>query len=261
MRYINIEDKSPSAEWCEKAEQKTEQLKRLSSSEERKDFIGNNNIWGDLKAWLLQLSHDKCWYSEAREIFSFYDVDHFRPKLRAKQRDGTRRDGYWWLTFDWKNYRICGNIGNRRKGDYFPLKRGSPVATDCDCDLCDEIICLLDPTDPSDPLLLTFDESGYPQPAAPKTTFDYIRATVTIKILHLDYRPLVDERKKIWNKCNSLIAKAQNLMKESRSVTRQADLKSIFKELKEMTSEDAELSSTARACLLCSGLVWARNFV
>jgi len=40
MRYLNIEDKSPSAEWCEKAEQKTEQLKRLSSSEERKDFIG-----------------------------------------------------------------------------------------------------------------------------------------------------------------------------------------------------------------------------
>jgi hypothetical protein len=274
MRYINIEDKSPSAEWCEKAEQKTEQLKRLSSSEERKDFIGNNNIWGDLKAWLLQLSHGKCWYSEAKEIFSDYDVDHFRPKLRAKDLDGTEREGYWWLAFDWKNYRICGSIGNRPhsdkenelrgKADYFPLKKESPIAEDYTCDICDEIICILDPTNPVDPPLLTFDETGYPQPAVHEGSWGYDRAKVTIKLLYLDYPPLVDERKRIWTKCILLINRAQRIMEElnkSQSVTKKTELEQTLKKLIETTSEKAPLSSTARACLLSSGLDWAKNIV
>lgn len=107
MIHINMSSKEPPQEWCRKAESLTEKLKRLTP-EERKKLIEKNNIWGELKEWLLQLSHGKCWYSEAKEIYSFYDVDHFRPKNRAKQLDGTERDGYWWLAFDWRNYRISG---------------------------------------------------------------------------------------------------------------------------------------------------------
>jgi hypothetical protein len=28
------------------------------------------------------------------------------------------------LAFDWQNFRVCGNVGNRKKGTYFPLRPG-----------------------------------------------------------------------------------------------------------------------------------------
>ena len=264
MRYINIENKEPPERWCRRAEELTQQLLELDSQDERKKLIENNRIWsdGEFKVWLQNLSHNKCWYSEAREIYSYYDVDHFRPKSRAKQCDSSEREGYWWLAFDWQNYRISGAIGNRtHKADYFPLKEGCSPATP-DSDLCDEIIYLLDPINPDDPPLLTFDETGYSQPAVTdEATFEYKRAKVTIKLLHLDYHLLVDERKKIWNKCIMLLSRAQKIMNQSRSATRKADLKYTIKELREMASEEAELSSTARACLLSSGIAWARNLI
>ncbi|MEE8403425.1 MAG: hypothetical protein V3R93_06700, partial [Candidatus Hydrothermarchaeaceae archaeon] len=57
-----------------------------------------------------------------------------------------------------------------------------------------------------------------------------------------------------------LINEAQNLMKKG-SVTSQSRVKNIFKELKKMASPQSELSSTARACLLSSGNIWARSLV
>lgn len=273
MRYINIENENPPEDWCRRAEELTRQLMELDSEEERKRLIKNNRIWSDrnFKNWLQNLSHNKCWYSEASAIYSTYDVDHFRPKFRAKQCDGTEREGYWWLAFDWKNYRISGDIGNRThsdeeseirgKSDYFPLKEGCSPATPSS-DLCDEIIYLLDPTNPVDPSLLTFDETGYPQPAVTdKDAFEFKRAKVTIKLLHLDFRPLVDERKKIWTKCNLLLSRAQKLMNQPPSAIRWNFLETIFNELREMTSEDADLSSTARAFLLSSGVTWAKSLV
>jgi len=249
MIYINISDKEPPENWLRKAESVTEQLKILNSEDRKKLIEKHSDLWKELKGWLLKLSHDKCWYSEARDIFSYYHVDHFRPKA-----------SYWWLAFDWRNYRISGSIGNiRKKG--FPLRAGSYPATGPECDLRDEIIYLLDPTDYDDPLLLTFDESGFPKPAAIEGTWEYKRAEVTIKLLNLDFYRLVDERKRIWNKCLGLIKQAENLMREKPSATRNAYLKNALKQLREMISVEAELSSTARACLLSSSILWVRTFV
>lgn len=273
MIHINIDGKRPSDEWCEKAEEITELLKKSENYDSRKKLIKNNQkIWKDIKKWLINLSDGKCWYSEAKEIVSDYHVDHFRPKNSAKELDGTIREGYWWLAFNWSNYRIAGSICNsphcsadgdtRGKADFFPLKKGSPVANSPDCDLEDEIIYLLDPTDPDDPLLLTFDESGYSQPATPEGTWGYERAKESIRLFHLDYVSLVDERKKIWKNCELLIINAQNLMleqSEKPSVTKKNELKNKLRRLREMISREAELSSTARACLLSSGMPWARN--
>ncbi len=275
MIHVNIDGKNPPEDWCRRAEELTEELKQLDSPEERKRVIERNKrLWKDLKDWLLELSHKKCWYSEAREIFSFYDVDHFRPKYCAKQLDGTEREGYWWLAFDWKNYRICGNIGNRPnigkdgetrgKADYFPLKDGTLNATGPDSDLRDEMNYLLDPTDINDPLLLTFDDSGFPKPVAASGTWDYERADITIKLLHLDYGLLVDERKRIWSECNILISEVLYLtdkQAKNPSITRREKIKSIFTKLREMSSEKAVLSSTARACLLSNGYPLIKNLV
>lgn len=273
MIHINIDGKRPPDEWCEKAEKITEELRELDNHDERTKLIEKNQkIWKEIKKWLIELSDGKCWYSEARDIVSDYHVDHFRPKNSAKELDGTARDGYWWLAFDWSNYRIAGGICNsphcsadgdtRGKADFFPLKEGSPIANSPTCDLEDEIIYLLDPTDPDDPLLLTFDELGYSQPAAFEGTWGYERAKESIRLFHLNYGALVDERKKIWKNCEFSITLAQNLMlelSEKPSVTKKNRLKDELKRLREMISREAELSSTARAYLLSSGIPWARN--
>ena len=210
------------------------------------------------------MSHNKCWYSEAKEIFSLYDVDHFRPKKRAKQLDGTEREGYWWLTFDWKNYRISGTIGNRRykdkegvtggKGDYFPLKPDTPAATNPSFDVEDEIIYILDPTDPLDPLFLTFLEDGKAYPAvSDKESWAHERAETTIKLLHLNYFLLKDERIVVWQMCNRLIIEIDRLLEEQNSIisaTKNERIRDKIKQLRKMISDEAELSSTARACLL-----------
>lgn len=273
MIYININGKNPRGDWCRRAEELTEQLKNLHTHEERKRLIeSKRHMWKELKDFLLNLSYGKCWYSEARDIVSDYHIDHFRPKNRARELDGNEREGYWWLAFEWKNYRIAGSICNslhcsadgetRGKADFFPLRDGSPIAENPTCDLEDEIIYLLDPTDPNDPLLLTFDESGYPNPAVPEGTWEFERAKESIKLFHLDYPSLVDERKKIWINCYRSIYLAQNLMKKQSQMTSastKAQLKNELERLREMISRDAELSSTARACLLSSGISWARN--
>jgi hypothetical protein len=54
-------------------------------------------MWGELKNWLLALSHQKCWFSEAKDSFQYWDLEHFRPKANAKNLDGSEREGYWWL--------------------------------------------------------------------------------------------------------------------------------------------------------------------
>ena len=140
------------------------------------------------------------------------------------------------------------------------------MATGQKCDLRDEIIYLLDPTDPDYPFLLTFDESGYPKPAVTEeeNKWAYERVITTIELLHLDFGPLVNERQRIWSNCTRLINQAQNLMKEQSenpSVTRKTKLEDKFRELREMISAEAELSATARACLSSSGILWVRSFV
>lgn len=274
MIYIDLRGKIPEKDWCDKARAKAEELERIDDFEGKKRFIkrkSSQKIWKDLKPWLLELSHNKCWYSEAKELISDYDVDHFRPKILAKDLNGDERRGYWWLTFNWKNYRIAGVVCNREhtgydgeirgKENYFPIREGCRSADNPKCDIEDEIIYLLDPTNPTDPSLLTFDESGFPKPSAKEGTWDYLRAKESIRLFYLDYPVLVDERKKIWTKCTLLINEAQNLMEQEVSINRRARLKQIFSELKERASADSELSATARACLLNSNNMWAKSLV
>ena len=75
-------------------------------------FIANRSaIWRQLRPILEGISNEKCWYSEARDKVSYWEVDHYRPKKL-----------YPWLAFDWKNFRLCGAKPNRKKTDEFPLE-------------------------------------------------------------------------------------------------------------------------------------------
>lgn len=120
MRHISLNDHVPDPAWLVKADKLLAQLKAAPDTAARKAIIdANDKFWGKLKNWLLELSHEKCWFSESKDCFSHWDVEHYRPKKSAKDIDGTEHEGYWWLAFDWHNYRICGNAGNRKKEPTF----------------------------------------------------------------------------------------------------------------------------------------------
>jgi hypothetical protein len=130
MRHIQHHDHAPDPDWCKRADSLLGDLKAAQSLESRNAIIdANTSLWRELLDWLLNKSHGKCWFSEAKDCFSHWDVEHFRPKKKAKDESGGLGEGYWWLAFDWHNFRICGNVGNRKKGTYFPLREGSNKRT------------------------------------------------------------------------------------------------------------------------------------
>ena len=44
---------------------------------------------------------------------------------------GVSAKGYWWLAFDYMNFRVCGNVGNHKKGGWFPLGENSRFSSLC----------------------------------------------------------------------------------------------------------------------------------
>jgi uncharacterized protein (TIGR02646 family) len=237
-----------------------EELKTAPNAESRKKIIdANSDVWGELKEWLLSLSHGKCWFSEAKDCFNHWDVEHYRPKKSAKDADGTEHEGYWWLAFNWENFRICGNAGNRKKGTYFPLREGCQRATFQNSDLRYEIPMLLDPIDDDDPNLLSFNMEGKAIPAPGLSDeWDELRVNYSVERFKLDFPPLEDKRKTVWNECWNRIKEYLKELEAYRTsngtnVIARNQVKESAKAIREMMREDKELSAVARACVLSSG--------
>jgi hypothetical protein len=257
-------------EWLEKARRLTGRLRQLPP-DQRSDFIkSNSKMWKDLKPILQAMSSGKCWYSEAKELCSDYDVDHFRPKGPAKDMEGNVREGYWWLAFEWTNYCIVGGVCNRPhkdddeevrgKHDYFPLMAGSFAAASPDDDTAREMPFLLDPTDKDDPLLMTFDETGTPRAVAPEGSWVAERVRITVDLLFLDSPALVTARKRVWRRVRKKLNRVMELMATSAArfdELHRTHVRDLMAEIREMTSPTEELSATARACLEHSGIPWA----
>jgi len=260
MRFIDINGKTPPEEWSQKAEKHTRVLQELHTHEERMDYIERHSyIWRELRSWLEGFFNEKCWYSESKDTFSILRVEHFRPKGKAMRfNDSAEEIGYWWLAFDWKNYRLCGEVGNSRKGTHFPLREGSSAAVNPDCDLCNEVIYLLDPTNPNDPSLLTFDESGYASPAKPEGTWEYERAMKTIDIFYLNYHKLTDARLITWRECLEKIDEIDDLL--SNHPSDEHSISAAMDKLKDIVSKDERFSATSIACILSSGRPWVRHW-
>lgn len=265
MIYISIEGKTPPPKLLEKAREVTQKLEAAKSEEERNRIIDRNDkVWRSFKDWLLTLSHGKCWFSEAKDIYSHPEVEHFRPKKKAKNSDGTEREGYWWLAFEWTNFRICGNVGNRSKGTFFPLREGSFAATSLDRAIEDEIYYLLDPANPDDPGLLAFDEEGKAIPTPGLDKWQNERVEVTVRRLKLYYEPLAEARRDVWRNCRRKLEECEQLMKrmnEGGGAAVKERLSAKMKELRRMIQPDAPLSSTAISCLLFSNIGWAKRIV
>ena len=273
MRWIDLENKQPTDKdipnwkpWSKEKWKKwlhdsadyfteAERLHKLGKTIERNDFIKSKSAhWGKLKGWLRALSHGKCWFSDTKDKYSHYDVEHFRPKSEALDLDGTSRDGYWWLAFDYSNYRICGNVGNRKKGGWFPLREKSLCSTyDCQCEES-ETCYFIDPTDPEDVNLIAFNEEGDVVPAPNCLPWEIERVEESNKRLKLnEHDDLPEARREVWQKMSRLIEcylRARARCGSNRNPGAEGSLREYVREMKKMLKPDVELSSVAKWCIL-----------
>lgn len=265
MRYINLENIDISEAWLEKAVALQKELKEIKSLDDKLEHINKNPIWQDkiLFNALSGAMDGKCWYSEAKDLMSDRDIDHYRPKKEAKDIDGIVRDGYWFLAYDWENYRFSSVYSNRLrkdkftseeisygKGSYFPLKSGSVIAV-TKKQTEDESPYLLDPTKKHDASLVSFNGFGCVVPSVPKTfTWDIMRVEVSIKYYHLDHHPLKRARSNRWKACQLKINKIKELCSDPNISTKDENTVELLKdELIEWANENELLSGVIIACL------------
>lgn len=255
MRHISWAGKSPDPAWIVRAGQLLEDMKNAEDVAARNKIIDDNSaLWGEIKDWLLSLSHKKCWFSEAKDCFNHWHVEHFRPKKSARDADGTTSDGYWWLAFDWTNYRICGGVGNTKKGTYFPLRPATNrIPPFGDIRLEDPL--LLDPADVDDPGLLGFDVEGRAR-AAPGVThpWELERVAFSVTRLKLDYGPLESGRRTVWADCwariETYLDELSKYHADQQNAYAKAGFKQAMRDIRSMLEPDQQFSAVARACIL-----------
>lgn len=271
MIFIDLFHNPPPPELIAEGEQLTRELMALPP-DQRNDFIDRHaDYWGKLKKHYMDLSHGKCWYTETKETASHYHMDHFRPKKKPKVLKKnceietiTSTEAYWWLAFDWKNYRLAASIPNTSKGSYFPLKKHSCVLTQGK-DVGEEWSGLLDPADAYDVSLIAFGLDGKVYPACTDTTcWDALRVRLSVRVLDLDNVTLVDARKEIQQTCKTkieLIKRAYHEYAQTNSPIYRDVLKKHVIELRDMTKPTAEMSAVARNYIRNDEEEFIRNIV
>jgi hypothetical protein len=237
---------------------KNAEAKRLA----RNEFISKNSAhWGKLKDWLMALSDGKCWFTDTTNNGSYYDVEHFRPKAEAKAIDGTARDGYWWLAFDYTNYRLAGSVPNTKKGGWFPLCDGTLVSTSAVRCEASEMPYLLDPISPTDHALLAFDEEGNATPtpspdewSTPQGQWEKDRAKESITRYKLNEHDILPaKRRELLKELTGFIndyLNAKTSFHPMRNPVPKATMEAAAENIERITQPTVEFSSVARYYIL-----------
>lgn len=230
MRYIDlskIDSNDPEVvAWNAKAANHLVALSNLTTHDERSNYLSKHPFWGEFKPILLKLFGNKCWYSECSIDGSFGDVDHFRPKNKSANENGKEilTDGYWWLAYDYENYRLSCEKCNRRynnggKGDCFPVNNQPavyPQKTD------DNL--LLDPCNPDDYYLIDSDETGAII-AMSSNHYDIRRVEVSKKVYN--WKEFNEGRKRIRLECKTILERFEIHYNKFDSDEMEFDIKQI----------------------------------
>jgi uncharacterized protein (TIGR02646 family) len=260
-------------------EQATAKLFSLPE-EKRASFIKTHaRLWSRVKPYLVQLTEGKhsedykCWYCEAKDIRSKYEVDHFRPKNQVRNKGCLPEPGYWWLAFEPANYRLSCSLCNTPKGkglkaagkwDQFPLKENSPRARTPEENVNDEICLLLDPAKPTDPSLIDFGADGRAYPRYPKGTFFYQKANISIEVLNLNDIRIQEARKQIRQKCLETVEEGDRVYHHfytTGSPSAEASFEKICAEILEMVSPYSEFSAMALCYFFGSNSDWVLDLL
>lgn len=226
MIFIDYSVYRPSKKWRNKSKKELRKLVHFQSighvTNRNKLIDSRQYHWTKIKKQIIDVTYNKCWFSEGTSDVSHFHIEHFRPKKKVEiinskygyieGRVANDINSYWWLAFEHKNYRICGAISNSIKGNYFPLKNGSSVCNNPSSNLNSEEVVLLDPTVKSDTELLVFDITGTPIPSADEITdfYNYFRADLSIKIYGLKDELISNGRKQKLADINTLIDKIED---------------------------------------------------
>ncbi|KTB89006.1 hypothetical protein AO073_12290 [Pseudomonas syringae ICMP 11293] len=247
------------------------------SIEERSTYIGScrEKTWSHPKMLeaLKEIVGNKCWYSEVPLEGADANVDHFRPKGRVKEVDedfkptGVELDGYWWLAFDWRNFRLSSMHSNQRrvdtsteggKADFFPVV-GSRAPENTDYVACVENILPLDPCSFSDVSLLWFDANGAPSCSnwhRKATPEDVRRVKTTIWLYHLDKQEIQKRRREHMEKIRSDLDHANADYRLWKSIPNNVVSKASFDRtlasIRSQLAEDSEFSSAKRCAVRLS---------
>jgi len=261
--YINIDDIELPDGWEQRASKALEEVASMPSHLRSDAIAKKSAIWSELKSSLMKLSNGKCWYCETRQIRSDNNVDHFRPKNQVSEC--ASHSGYWWLAFDFRNYRFACTFCNSRRIDeeneteggkqtHFPLLNEPQRARCEDDDIEIEEPCLLDPICPSDPGLLWFDETGFPQSRYSKkrAPIQYFRADTSIRLYHLDHRNLVLQRKRLHRIIKRKVRLGSGYFERLLAGDGDAkcELDEVIDELISLAKRESEHSSAARAYIM-----------
>lgn len=272
MRYIDPQTVSQNLPngWDQKAKRAAEAVAAEQPENRAAKVNSRSDVWGALKDTLRKASHSKCWYCESIDIRSDNAVDHFRPKNAVAECPG--HEGYWWLAFNWDNYRFCCTYCNSHhaagmgggKATHFPLRDEAQRAKTPTDDVEAEEPILLDPTVAADPGMLWFDEDGMSVPhplCGGPGNYPYYRADVSIKFYHLNHADVRDQRKALCNEIRTHVEQADRYFKRytNGDGTARIAFQDAIKNLKETLSADAPYSSTARSMLM--GLRGTHPFV
>ncbi len=209
MRWIckEIIEENLDSNWRQSADDALVTLNEKVTIEEKKAYLrtpGAAQIWRSFYDSLPESFTRKCWYCESEEIRSDMPVDHFRPKGKVEESD--QHEGYWWLAFDWKNYRCACTFCNSRrnfqetqggKGAHFPLFVEASRATSPADNYNNELPAILDPCDPDDDRLIWFDMDGVPEPIDGADCRQTQKVDNSKKIFHLHESRICRKRNKI----------------------------------------------------------------
>jgi uncharacterized protein (TIGR02646 family) len=233
------------------ADKSPAEIEELVLEARHKAINAKSSVWRAAEGALRVASYGKCWYCESSQDRSDKPVDHFRPKNSVSEAAG--HPGYWWLAFDWRNYRYsCTYCNSKRrdvdggteggKQDHFPILAPPPHARS-ETDPQDRAK-LLDPTDDRDTKLITFLPNGF---AYPKQTdaVSIDRVDESINLYHLDHGPLVKRRKRVADDISQHVENAN----AASNLGDQANYRFHKKEIIKRVRGNADYSSAARVYL------------
>lgn len=292
MRYIDISKLALVAsnlKW-DVIKKKHKVAMGLLTIPQRKKYINDNPDWNVFQEEMLKLSNNKCWYSEAPIGNADFEVDHFRPKNKSKEKINYKdpksksivhkENGYWWLAYNWDNYRLAGALANKRrrdrlgdcddvkgKGDYFPLDlSGVGVVAADEVNISCEIPVLLDPTKQSDVGLISFDSNGEVISAG-LDDYEDNRVWQSIFYYHLDLDQLNKERNMAWKDCEREILEIKDAIDNAPDErVKRIVLSSCFKKISDyIKNPDRSYTSVAKTCVMVysemDGFIWLKRFV
>lgn len=247
MRYIDLSKIDPAdpevVAWESHARACLAELEVASDHDARSAYLKRHNIWSSFKPILIRYFGEKCWYSDYSLEGTFGDVDHFRPKNLSVNTDGSviLEDGYWWLAYNYLNYRLSCEKCNRSfqdggKKDYFPIKDGTCPARYGHP--CEEEYLLLDPCNENDVSLIGYNEEGK---VIPLTNDPWLQKRVINSrwIYNLDL--FNSARKKVLRRC-----KNELLRFDLAYYTRSQDLVGAIEALLDLASDDSSYSAVAK---------------